>query len=190
MMNVRDKVTARLTETAASELAKHPVVYGTGFTLLPGKYTIKFLARDAETGRIGTYQTAFVIRNLNNEEKRLPISSVVLSSQHEELKDSLYNARQKDDGEATNPLVQDGRKLIPSVTREFVFLCFAGLQGMLLNLLPPKWYRRVSFYIQMAAVLVLVLCFFLEFVLVSFISHITSFLLLPSSYHPKSSANR
>ena len=52
-----------------------------GFTLLPGKYTIKFLARDDETGRIGTYQTAFVIPNLNKEEKRIPISSVVLSSQ-------------------------------------------------------------------------------------------------------------
>ena len=29
---------------------------------------IKFLARDAETGRIGTYQTAFTIPNLNREE--------------------------------------------------------------------------------------------------------------------------
>ena len=38
-----------------SELAKRPIEYDTGFTLLPGKYTIKFLARDAETGRIGTY---------------------------------------------------------------------------------------------------------------------------------------
>ena len=41
------------------KLAKQPIEYDTGFTLLPGKYTIKFLARDAETGRIGTYQTTF-----------------------------------------------------------------------------------------------------------------------------------
>ena len=39
---------------------------------------IKFLARDDETGRIGTFQTTFVIPNLNKEEKRVPISSVVL----------------------------------------------------------------------------------------------------------------
>ena len=47
------------------QLATRPIQYETGFTLLPGKYVIKFLARDAETGRIGTYQTSFTIPNLN-----------------------------------------------------------------------------------------------------------------------------
>ena len=83
---------------------------------------IKFLARDDETGRIGTYQTTFVIPNLNKEDKRVPISSVVLSSQRVELKDAIYDAakakdRAKDD--AVNPLVQNGKKLVPSVTRVF-----------------------------------------------------------------------
>ena len=64
----------KLSDATAAELAKRPIQYDTGFTLLPGKYTIKFLARDAETGRIGTYQTAFVIPNLNKEDKRIPIS--------------------------------------------------------------------------------------------------------------------
>jgi VWFA-related protein len=118
--NVRDKVDIRLSDATALELAKRPIEYDAGFTLLPGKYTIKFLARDAETGRIGTYQTAFVIPNLNKEEKRIPISSVVLSSQRVDLKDALYNAvKGKDRSETANPLVRDGRKLIPSVTRVF-----------------------------------------------------------------------
>jgi VWFA-related protein len=118
--NVRDKVNIKLSDSTAAELSKRPIEYDTGFTLLPGKYTIKFLARDAETGRIGTYQTTFVIPNLNKEEKRIPISSVVLSSQWIELKDALYNAaKSKDKEETTNPLVQSGRKLIPSVTRVF-----------------------------------------------------------------------
>lgn len=118
--NVRDKVTAKLNEATASELAKRPIVYDTGFTLLPGEYTIKFLARDAETGRIGTYQTTFVVPNLNHEEKRLPISSVVLSSQRVDLKDALYNAvKDKDRRNDVNPLFQNGQKLIPSVTRVF-----------------------------------------------------------------------
>ncbi|MCL5745057.1 MAG: VWA domain-containing protein [Acidobacteria bacterium] len=119
--NVRDKIDLKLSGATASELAKRPVEYDTGFTLLPGKYTIKFLARDAETGRIGTYQTTFVIPNLNKEDKRVPISSVVLSSQRMDLKDALYNAikdkSQKE--EPSNPLVRDGQKLIPSVTRVF-----------------------------------------------------------------------
>jgi hypothetical protein len=118
--NVRDKVDIRLSDATAIELAKRPIEYDAGFTLLPGRYTIKFLARDAETGRIGTYQTAFVIPNLNKEEKRVPISSVVLSSQRVDLKDALYNAvKGKDRSESANPLVRDGQKTIPSVTRVF-----------------------------------------------------------------------
>jgi VWFA-related protein len=118
--NVRDKVDIRLSGATALELAKRPIEYDAGFTLLPGKYTIKFLARDAETGRIGTYQTAFVIPNLNKEEKRIPISSVILSSQRVDLKEALYNAvKGKDRAETANPLVRNGQKLIPSVTRVF-----------------------------------------------------------------------
>jgi VWFA-related protein len=118
--NVRDKVNIKLSDATAKELAKRPIEYDTGFTLLPGKYIIKFLARDDETGRIGTYQTTFVIPNLNKEQKRIPISSVVLASQRVELKDALYNAvKDKEKAETANPLVEDGKKLIPSVTRVF-----------------------------------------------------------------------
>ncbi len=120
--NVRDNVNIKLSDATAAELAKRPIEYDTGFTLLPGKYQIKFLARDDETGRIGTYQTTFVIPNLNKEEQRIPLSTVVLSSQRVDLKDAVYDAakakdRAKDD--AVNPLVQDGKKFIPSVTRVF-----------------------------------------------------------------------
>jgi hypothetical protein len=120
--NVRDNVNIKLSDATASELAKQPIEYEAGFTLLPGKYTIKFLARDDETGRIGTYQTTFVIPNLNKEEKRIPISSVVLSGQRVDLKNAIYNAAKGKDQEkeaTVNPLVQDGKKLIPSVTRVF-----------------------------------------------------------------------
>ena len=120
IQNVRDKADIKLSDSTAAELTKRRIEYPTGFTLLPGKYTVKFLARDAETGRIGTYQTKFLIPNLNKEEKRVPISSVVLSSQLVDIKDAIYNAsKEKDKSEVSNPLVQDGQKLIPSVTRVF-----------------------------------------------------------------------
>jgi len=120
VQNVRDKVDIKLSDATAAELAKRPIEYSTGFTLLPGKYRIKFLARDAETGRIGTYEAKFTIPNLNKEDLRIPISSVVLSSQRVEMKDALYTAA-KDKGQAgiVDPLVQEGQKLIPSVTRVF-----------------------------------------------------------------------
>ena len=121
--NVRDKVDVKLSDATAAELARSPLEYDTGFTLLPGKKTIKLLARDFETGRIGTYQTTVVVPNLNKEEKRIPISSVVLSSQRVDLKDALYNATKDNDKAQTqqsvNPLIQEGMRLIPSITRVF-----------------------------------------------------------------------
>ncbi len=120
--NLRDNVNIKLSDATAAQLAHSPIEYDAGFTLLPGKYSIKFLARDDETGRIGTYQTSFVIPNLNKEIKRVPISSVVLSSQRVDLRDALYNAasaKAQAKAAAVNPLVTDGKKLIPSVTRVF-----------------------------------------------------------------------
>ena len=85
----------------------------------PGAYTIKFLARDAmETGRIGTYINKFVVPNLNKEDKRVAISSVILSGQRIELKDTIYTAG-KSKVPDVSPLIQDGQKLMPSVTRVF-----------------------------------------------------------------------
>jgi hypothetical protein len=119
VQNIRDRLPIPLTAEEASQLATRPIQYDTGFTLLPGKYVIKVLTRDAETGRIGTYQGDFTIPNLNREEKRLPISSVVLSSQRVPLADALYRVRQKLDPQAVNPLVHDGAQLFPSITRVF-----------------------------------------------------------------------
>src|SRR3989454_7250566 len=120
IQNLRDKVDMKLSGETASELSRRPIEYDTGFTLLPGKYVIKFLARNAETGRMGTYQTPFVIPNLMKEEKRIPISSVVLSTQRVDMKEALFNAtKDKGAGQAASPLVVEGQKLIPSVTRVF-----------------------------------------------------------------------
>ncbi len=118
MANVRDKVDIKLSGETAAQLAKRPIQYDTGFTLLPGTYSLKLLARDNETGRIGTYLTTFVIPNLNKEQQRIPISSVVLSGQRMDLKDALYSVG-KDTIPTVNPLIQNKQKLIPSVTRVF-----------------------------------------------------------------------
>jgi VWFA-related protein len=118
--NVREKVNIKLSDSTAAELATRPIQYDTGFTLLPGKYKLKFLARDDETGRIGTFEASFIVPNLNKEDKRVPISSVVLSSQRVDFKDAIFNAaKDKGQTESVNPLVQEGQKLVPSVTRVF-----------------------------------------------------------------------
>ncbi len=117
IQNVRDKVEVKLSDQDAAEIVKRPVQYETGFTLLPGKYVIKVLARDVETGRIGTYQAPFTIPNLNRETTRVPISSVVLASQRVPVGGELYSVKKT--AETVNPLVFEGQKLVPSVTRVF-----------------------------------------------------------------------
>jgi len=116
--NLRDKVSFKLKGETAEALSRSPIEYDCGFTLLPGKYIIKILARNAETGRIGTYLTTFRIPNLMKPEMSLPISSVVLSSQKINLRHALYSTGKDRDREA-NPLVTEGWKLVPSVTRVF-----------------------------------------------------------------------
>ncbi|HKQ88866.1 MAG TPA: VWA domain-containing protein [Candidatus Acidoferrales bacterium] len=119
IQNLRDKLNIKMDQETAAQLATHPIEYHTGFTLLPGKYSIKYLVRDNETGRIGTYQLPFNIPNLNKQLTEVPISSVVLSGQREAVTDSIYNVKQKIDATNVDPLVLNGEKLIPSVTRVF-----------------------------------------------------------------------
>src|SRR5579871_1132155 len=77
------------------------------------------LARDDTTGRIGTFQTEFVVPNLEQQHAPLPMSSVVLSNQRVAASDTLYAVKQKVQTDAVNPLIAGGQRLIPSVARSF-----------------------------------------------------------------------
>lgn len=112
VLNLHDKLEIALSDDTVAQFANRPIQYETTFTLLPGRYVVKIQARDVETDRIGTFQTSFTIPNLNKVENQIPISTVVLGSQL---------VRIADDGQKkpADPLVHDGLKLIPSVTRVF-----------------------------------------------------------------------
>jgi hypothetical protein len=60
-----------------------------------------------------------VVPDLTAEQKSLPISSVVLSNQRQKLDAAVASAERDKKLLAEHPLVQDGQKLIPSVTRVF-----------------------------------------------------------------------
>ncbi len=111
--------TSTLKGETAGQLSKRPLAYDTGFTLAPGTYSIKFLARENETGKMGTYQRKFIIPDLTTETRTLPISSVVLSSQRQDLSSALFKAQNDKKLDAANPLIEQGKKLIPSVTNIF-----------------------------------------------------------------------
>jgi hypothetical protein len=117
--SVRDYIEVKLKGDAAADLSKRNLAYDTGFTLPPGQYTLKFLARENETGKMGTFETKFTIPDLNSANPELPTSSVVLSNQREKL-DNLAATAVKDKRlVAKSPLIENNQKLIPSVTRVF-----------------------------------------------------------------------
>ncbi|MDP9169495.1 MAG: VWA domain-containing protein, partial [Acidobacteriota bacterium] len=117
---VRDGIKIKLSDSTAAEIMSHPIAYDTGFVIPPGTYTLKFLARENETGKMGTYETKFVIPDLAPDKPALlKTSSVIWSSQRQILKDSLASADPKKKVIDSDPLVQDGQKLIPSITHVF-----------------------------------------------------------------------
>lgn len=117
--NVRDFQDIKLKGETANQLARRTLAYDTGFTLSPGSYTLKFLTRENATGKMGTFQTKFVIPDLTTQVKYVPISSVVLSNQRQPLNEALATAERDKRILAQNPLVEHNTKLIPSVTRVF-----------------------------------------------------------------------
>ncbi|MBI4878022.1 MAG: VWA domain-containing protein [Acidobacteria bacterium] len=116
---VRDEITVRLKGENAGQLPNRNLAYDSGFTLPPGVYTLKFLARENETGKMGTFETKFAVPDLTSEQSHLFISSVVLGYQREKLSATLASAEKNKKLIAANPLVEGDEKLVPSVTRVF-----------------------------------------------------------------------
>jgi VWFA-related protein len=116
---VRDSIPLKVDESVAGEISQKQVQYDTGFTLAPGKYTLKFVARENGDGKVGTFQTSFVVPDLDRESK-LRLSSLVVSNQIQPVGEQLAGAKNSKKLVDENPLVSEGRqKLVPDVTRVF-----------------------------------------------------------------------
>ncbi len=83
------------------------VQYNSGFVLPPGQYHLKFVVRENQSGRLGSFETDFTVPDLKTAPVK--ISSIVLASQLQP------NSKKKSE----NPLVRDGSEVIPSVTHVF-----------------------------------------------------------------------
>ncbi len=103
--NVRDNV--KLALDAAQQVQKKNIQYSTGFTLAPGKYHLKFVVRENQTGAMGSFETDLQVPDL----KKVPLklSSIVLASQR------VPNSGKK----TVSPLVRDGVEWIPNVPHVF-----------------------------------------------------------------------
>ncbi len=117
--SVRDGIKVKLDESNAQELAKRSLQYDTGFTLPPGTYLFKVLARENQSGKMGTFETKFVVPDLTMSLNGLRTSSVVWGAQRQPVNSAIANAGVRKKDMSADPLIQDGQKLVPSVTRVF-----------------------------------------------------------------------
>ncbi|HSB77031.1 MAG TPA: VWA domain-containing protein, partial [Terriglobales bacterium] len=104
MARVRD--TVKLALRGSLEVQRKNVQYDTGVVLPAGKYHLKFIVRENQTGRTGSFETDLLIPDMKNAP--LKMSTVVLASQRQPVK-----------GHEENPLVRAGWELVPSVTHVF-----------------------------------------------------------------------
>jgi VWFA-related protein len=115
---VRDNIPVKFSDADITKLEHRHLQYDAGLTLAPGKYNLKFLARENQTGKMGTFETNFVIPDLSSS-KDLRLSSVILSSQKEDVKAAVGSADNDKRALANHPLIQNGQKTVPSITRVF-----------------------------------------------------------------------
>ena len=104
---IRD--TVKLAVSTSTEVQKKNVQYDAGMSLLSGKYHLKFVVRENQTGRMGSFETDIEVPELKAQP--LNMSSVVLASQIQPVKVKT--------SANLNPLVRDGSEIIPNVTHVF-----------------------------------------------------------------------
>ena len=101
--------TVKLAVDSAQQVRRKNVQYNTGFLLAPGSYHLKFVVRENQSGRMGTFESDVQVPDLRKAPLRM--SSVVLSSQR------VPATAKKNSG--PHPLVQDQTELVPNITHVF-----------------------------------------------------------------------
>ena len=96
--------TVKLNLDPSLQARQKNIEYTTSFSLPPGKYEMKFVVRENETGKMGSFVADINLPDLRKAP--LKMSSIVLASMREPSK--------KDD-----PLVRDGQEYVPNISHVF-----------------------------------------------------------------------
>jgi len=117
---LRDQITVTLDADRYSQLQKQSLEYQGGVVLGPGNYKLKFLARENESGRIGSFE-----EDLNlpiPQPGTLELSPMLLSGQLQAIQVTREVAKKTLGQEAklkSSPLEFSGQRIVPSVTHVF-----------------------------------------------------------------------
>ncbi len=109
---LRDTLPVKLAGEAYEEVQRGNILYEGGVVLPPGQYSLKVVARENQSGRLGTFEQPLELPDMGAA--GLGVSSVVLSNQ---LEAPTPSRRPRNAEES--PLRVGSRVLLPSVTRVF-----------------------------------------------------------------------
>jgi VWFA-related protein len=101
--------TVKLALDSTQQVRRKNVQYNTGFVLAPGSYHLKFVVRENQTGRMGSFETDVQIPDLRKVPLRM--SSVVLASQRVPVTSNKMKG--------PHPLIQNQTELVPNITHVF-----------------------------------------------------------------------
>jgi VWFA-related protein len=99
---VRETVKLNLDESVQAR--QKNIQYTTSFNLPPGKYDVKFVVRENQTGRMGSFEATITLPDL--KKAPLKLSSVVLASMRQPSKKQ-------------DPLVRGGQEYVPNISHVF-----------------------------------------------------------------------
>lgn len=100
--NARETVKLNLDQAQG---ARHKnIQYTTSFNLPPGKYHLKFVVRENQTGRMGSFEADIALPEM--KKAPLKMSSIVLASSRQPSKQQ-------------NPLVRNGEQYVPNISHVF-----------------------------------------------------------------------
>jgi VWFA-related protein len=96
--------TVKLNLDPSLQARQKNIEYTTSFNLPPGKYHLKFVVRENQTGRMGSFEADITLPDMKKQP--LKISSIVLASARQPSKKS-------------SPLVRAGEEYIPNISHVF-----------------------------------------------------------------------
>ena len=96
--------TVKLNLDSAQQARQKNIQYTTSFNLPPGKYHLKFVVRENQTGRMGSFEADITLPDM--KKSPLKMSSIVLSSLRQPSK-------------KLNPTVRNGQEYVPNISHVF-----------------------------------------------------------------------
>jgi VWFA-related protein len=107
--------TVKLAVDAQQQVRQKNIQYSTNFNLPAGKYHLKFVVRENESGHMGSFETDIVLPDM----KKVPLklSSIVLASMRVPAQSVKGTSKRAD--KESSPLVREGEQYVPNISHVF-----------------------------------------------------------------------